>query len=992
MAVQLVSSTAAFGGGGGRGGGVSALLEGPPTAMEPQSDDDLSLSSFEMVETMLPEPYKAGILNMSVTEGVGKAVLRPRRVEIQGSTLTIFRTASISSRVWLRSQVENVHTYGDEEVPFGLLIEFDSAVPLSCFRQINQVLLSCAEAEYLSWLRTAQACLEVRCLTHHVIREDRLHLQEPVGRGAFGTVYRATLTHTNGSQIPVAVKQLSSAADDPSAMTEFLNEASILARLSHPCLLAFHGLAVLAPRNGVQSYALVTEFCNGGTLKTRLFDGESFPRTEAVQVAREISFGLEYLHSHRICHRDLKPDNILFDHMGSVKIVDFGSSCEISDRGMTGNIGTLLWTAPEVFTEGGLSRASIYSTKVDIYSLGIIMWQLWARREPYTEIRYFWEIRTGVQTGSLRPPLDPAWPALICTLCRWCWSPDPAGRPCASQVLACLHYPALLGEDPAPPARPPSMVVAPKRLSQGPIFCVEHERNRAGTRTPLTVMMQDTDARAPSPFASLQPRAVLAAGVASPPPPPKHAGPRPIARHPSSSTHHAVQWVDGQPVPIRRSLNRAAPVHSTLLVPRPVPTVAPGSVPAPIATRAARGGTSRRPFSTAVAPRTAAAPSRSPEPAAHSPIADDEGGSPEAAGKMSPDCALSPDLNPPVLIVESTSAGKLVVPALAPVRVAPTSPVATRAASLTGKHSTASSRNRASSGSQQRSPSKPAVAPARALVPAPTPAVAASTNTSIGMGEPRDDAIAMQTLAAPVLVPVPAAPAAPAAANSGSNGHSSSSTIRASPRLVPETKAGPAALSPPPVRAPTAGVRSTTPTRPGTGRPTPAPRTPAKAPAAASQPATPKKGSPARPTRGSTTAPPTPAGPLTAAAPAAVPNIRRETPSRPTPVPAPRQPPSPARGTRSAGTTPAAGVVVGRPPVPAARTLELPPPAAAATSTPQSSSSQDHAAPTVSAPPSTQASPARPSSTVSARAVPGSKARAHSRFSQVIAPPGDTDC
>jgi hypothetical protein len=66
------------------------------------------------------------------------------------------------------------------------------------------------------------------------------------------------------------------------------------------------------------------------------------------------------------------------------------------------------------------------------------------------------------------------------------------------------------------------MVVAAKRLSQGPIFCAEHERNRAGSRTPLTVMMQDTDARAPSPFASLQPRAVLAAGVASPPPP-KHA-------------------------------------------------------------------------------------------------------------------------------------------------------------------------------------------------------------------------------------------------------------------------------------------------------------------------------------------------------------------------------------------------------------------------------------------------------------------------------------
>lgn len=159
------------------------------------------------------------------------------------------------------------------------------------------------------------------------------------------------------------------------------------------------------PQAGHTTYAIVTELCQGGNLKQRLHevddDGrvlgpgkQPFSHVDAVRVARTIIGGLQYLHAQLICHRDLKPENILFHGDGSLKIIDFGLSREVAERGMTANVGSLLWAAPETMD---LTRApSKYSTSIDVFAFGIILWQMWTRLEPYSHVLHIWDIREGM--------------------------------------------------------------------------------------------------------------------------------------------------------------------------------------------------------------------------------------------------------------------------------------------------------------------------------------------------------------------------------------------------------------------------------------------------------------------------------------------------------------------------------------------------------------------------------------------------------------------
>ena len=121
---------------------------------------------------------------------------------------------------------------------------------------------------------------------------------------------------------------------------------------------------------------------------------QPFSHVDAVRVARTIIGGLQYLHAQLICPRDLKPENILFHGDGSLKIIDFGLSREVAERGMTANVGSLLWAAPETMD---LTRVpSKYSTSIDVFAFGIILWQMWTRLEPYSHVLHIWDIREGM--------------------------------------------------------------------------------------------------------------------------------------------------------------------------------------------------------------------------------------------------------------------------------------------------------------------------------------------------------------------------------------------------------------------------------------------------------------------------------------------------------------------------------------------------------------------------------------------------------------------
>jgi serine/threonine protein kinase len=108
---------------------------------------------------------------------------------------------------------------------------------------------------------------------------------------------------------------------------------------------------------------------------------------------------------------------------------------------MRTNVGSIVWAAPETLVD---ERYNAYDFSCDIYSLGIILWEMWAREEPFKEITSSWGLRRMIVEKKLRPPLHPEWPQPLTTLMKWCWSEIPAARPLAVQVHLCLHDNRLL--------------------------------------------------------------------------------------------------------------------------------------------------------------------------------------------------------------------------------------------------------------------------------------------------------------------------------------------------------------------------------------------------------------------------------------------------------------------------------------------------------------------------------------------------------------------
>jgi hypothetical protein len=204
------------------------------------------------------------------------------------------------------------------------------------------------------------------------VRPSELRLRERLAVGGFAEVFRGTWNGTT-----VAVKQLLQRG--PDVVARLREEVHVLSRLRHPNLLLFMGWCPEPP-------LIATEFMKRGSLHNILrknkgpLDG---PRMHhcALSVAR----GMHYLHSRSppILHLDLKSPNILVDDKWRVKIADFGLARVRSNTLLSGNSafhGTPEWMAPEML------RAENYDEKADVYSYGVVLWELLAAQTPWNEL------------------------------------------------------------------------------------------------------------------------------------------------------------------------------------------------------------------------------------------------------------------------------------------------------------------------------------------------------------------------------------------------------------------------------------------------------------------------------------------------------------------------------------------------------------------------------------------------------------------------------
>uniref|UniRef100_A0A8C4JDC6 Mitogen-activated protein kinase kinase kinase 7 n=1 Tax=Dromaius novaehollandiae TaxID=8790 RepID=A0A8C4JDC6_DRONO len=245
-----------------------------------------------------------------------------------------------------------------------------------------------------------------------------------VGRGAFGVVCKAKWRAKD-----VAIKQIESESERKA----FIVELRQLSRVNHPNIVKLYG-ACLNP------VCLVMEYAEGGSLYNVLHGAEPLPHytaAHAMSWCLQCSQGVAYLHSMKpkaLIHRDLKPPNLLLVAGGTVlKICDFGTACDIQTH-MTNNKGSAAWMAPEVF------EGSNYSEKCDVFSWGIILWEVITRRKPFDEIggpafRIMWAVHNGT-----RPPLIKNLPKPIESLMTRCWSKDPSQRPSMEEIVKIMTH------------------------------------------------------------------------------------------------------------------------------------------------------------------------------------------------------------------------------------------------------------------------------------------------------------------------------------------------------------------------------------------------------------------------------------------------------------------------------------------------------------------------------------------------------------------------
>uniref|UniRef100_G3NBB2 Mitogen-activated protein kinase kinase kinase 7 n=1 Tax=Gasterosteus aculeatus aculeatus TaxID=481459 RepID=G3NBB2_GASAC len=261
------------------------------------------------------------------------------------------------------------------------------------------------------------------CLFEDIQYED-IQVEAAVGRGTFGVVFKAVWKGQD-----VAIKTIESENE----RNAFLVELRQLSRVNHPNIVKLYGSC----DNPV---CLVMEYAECGSLYNLLHSADPQPHytaSHAMSWCLQCAQGVAYLHAMKpkaLIHRDLKPPNLLLVARGTVlKICDFGTACDIQTY-MTNNKGSAAWMAPEVF------EGSNYSEKCDVFSWGIILWEVITRKKPFDEIGgsafcIMWAVHRGT-----RPPLIKDLPEAIESLMTRCWDKEPSQRPSMEEVKNTMSH------------------------------------------------------------------------------------------------------------------------------------------------------------------------------------------------------------------------------------------------------------------------------------------------------------------------------------------------------------------------------------------------------------------------------------------------------------------------------------------------------------------------------------------------------------------------
>ncbi|KAJ9662159.1 cAMP-dependent protein kinase catalytic subunit [Neophaeococcomyces mojaviensis] len=215
-------------------------------------------------------------------------------------------------------------------------------------------------------------------------------LQRTLGTGSFGRVHLVQSKHNHRFY---AIKVLKKAQVVKMKQIEHTNdERKMLQRVKHPFLITLWGTF-----QDSKNLYMVMDFIEGGELFSLLRKSQRFPNPVAKFYAAEVTLALEYLHAQNIIYRDLKPENLLLDRHGHVKITDFGFAKEVPDITWT-LCGTPDYLAPEVVASKG------YNKSVDWWSLGILIFEMLCGFTPFWDGGSPVKIYENILKGRVKYP------------------------------------------------------------------------------------------------------------------------------------------------------------------------------------------------------------------------------------------------------------------------------------------------------------------------------------------------------------------------------------------------------------------------------------------------------------------------------------------------------------------------------------------------------------------------------------------------------------